>query len=469
MIAVLGGIGYRLVSLTISHHQEYAQAATQQYQNPSALLAGRGDIFFSDSRTGATTLAATNHKDGATITRVYPLGQTAAHALGFVGYRGYLRSGQYGVEASYDETLAGLLPSQRPANQGEDIVLTIDPNVQAYVEKTLDDLLDRYLSTLGTIIVEDPKTGAIIAMASSPSYNPNSYQDYPVQRYLNPAVQAVFEPGSSFKPFTMAAAVDAGVVTADTTYTDPGEVKFGNYTIMNYDKKSHGLQTMTEVLEHSLNTGVIFAQQRTGLDAFLNYVVAFGFGQKAGVDLSGEVPGSLANLYEGRPINFATAAFGQGISVTPIQLVNGISAIANNGKLMRPYIVKEIIHADGSSTPTKPQIIGSPIKDTTAHTLAQMLTAVVDKGFDRARIAGYDVAGKTGTAQIPDANGSYLENNEFIHDFVGFAPSYSPKFVILIKIDKPKGINFASNSLSPVFGDITQFLLRYYNIPPTRT
>src|SRR3989344_3664083 len=243
MVAVIlasGAVGYRLFALATTQHDYYLKTAKQQYENPSALLAGRGDIFFSDSRTGENTLAATNKKNGAVVTRTYARNTLAAQAIGFVGFRGHARIGQYGVEEFYDDVL----------KTGDDIVLTIDPNIQSYVENTLNTLLKKYSSPLGTIIVEDPKTGAILAMASSPSFDPNNYQQSPLSRYVNPAVQSVFEPGSSFKPFTMSAALDSGAVTPDTIYTDPGEVKIGNYTIYNYDKKSHGLQTMTEALEH---------------------------------------------------------------------------------------------------------------------------------------------------------------------------------------------------------------------------
>ncbi len=497
-------ICYRLYVIASQRHEYYIAQAEKQYQNPSTLLTGRGDIYFSDSRNNSLRLASSNKKEGDKIIRVYPAKISASHVLGFVGYKGLSRAGQYGIEAYYDDILTGSTQIQPVTKNttlssfkkilsifsddtiassnnsvddsknggvlknGEDIVLTIDPNVQFYVDSVLGDLLKKWSSPSGTIIVQDPKTGAIIAMSSSPSFDPNIYQKSSLDMYLNPAVQAIFEPGSSFKPFTMAAAINSGAVGPDTTYNDTGEVNFGKYTVMNHDKRASGIQTMTQVLERSLNTGVIFAQRKTGNDQFLNYVVSFGFGQKTGVDLSGEVSGNISNLFEGRPINFATASFGQGISVTPLQLINGISAIANDGKLMRPYLVKKIIHADGSETETKPKIIGSPISDRTAATIQKMLTEVVDNGFDRARISGYDVAGKTGTAQIPDASGAYGDENEFIHDFVGFAPSYDARFTILIKMDRPKGIEFASNSLTPVFADLAQFLLRYYNIPPTR-
>lgn len=192
-----------------------------------------------------------------------------------------------------------------------------------------------------------------------------------------------------------------------------------------------------------------------------------GFGQKTGIDLPGEVSGDITNLYSGRKINYLTASFGQGIAVTPIQMVNAYSAIANGGKLMRPYVVEKIIKEGGAEEITKPEVISIPISEKTSAKLKSMLVSVVNNGFDKAKINGYDIAGKTGTAQIPDGSGGYAEN-EYIHDFLGFAPAFDPKFVILIKLDKPKGITFAADSLSPTFRELTQFLLNYYKLPPTR-
>ncbi len=224
---------------------------------------------------------------------------------------------------------------------------------------------------------------------------------------------------------------------------------------------------MAQVLEKSINTGVMFVENTIGDDSFLNYVINMGLGQKTGIDLPGEVSGDITNLYSGRKINYLTASFGQGIAVTPLQLINAYSTIANGGKLMRPYIVDRIIKEGGKQIVTQPEVVGIPISEKTAIKLQSMLVSVVDNGFDKARIPGYDVAGKTGTAQIPDGSGGYSEE-EFIHNFVGFAPAYDAKFTILIKMDRPKGITFAADSLSPTFKEIAAFLLNYYNIPPSR-
>ncbi len=430
------------------------------------------------------------------IDRFYTLGATASQVLGFVGYDGRERVGQYGIEAFYDSELSGKKMTQKlfgnrtyshiwdmlafwkkdepPAtvatsvHNGGDIILSIDRDIQEMVEAKLETVIKKWSATGGIIIVQDPKSGEILALASSPSYDPNKYYDYKLGDFINPSHQVIYEPGSSFKPITMAGAIEYGAVSPDTKYTDSGQVQIGGYTIRNFDEKAYGVQTMRKVLEKSLNTGAIFAQQKMGDDPFLNNVVAFGFGQKTGIDLAWEVGGNISNLYSGRKINFATASFGQGIAVTPIQLLNAYSAIANGGKLMWPHVARQIVKSDGSIENIVPKIINSPITEKTAKLMQSMLVDVVDKGFDKARINGYHVAGKTGTAQIPDSSGGYLDNDRFIHNFVGFAPAYDARFTILIKIDKPKGIKFAADSLSPVFGDVAGYLIRYFNIPPTR-
>ncbi len=458
ILIALSAVSYRLFSLSYIQHEKYAKEAQSQQSNPALRLSRRGDISVYDISSLKTVPIATTSKVGLDVKRVYSKGPFASQVLGFVGFQGIDRVGQYGVEGYHDDALLD-----------GDIVLTIDPNIQSYVESRLNEVLRKYSSEGGTAIVQDPKTGAILAMASSPSFDPNHYSDYSLERYLNSNVQKQFEPGSSFKAITMAAALDTGSVTPDTTYTDTGVLEVGGYKIRNYNDESNGVQTMRQVLDKSLNTGAAFAQRRTGNDKFLNYVVGFGFSQKTGIDLAGEISGNISNLYQNRQVNFSTASFGQGIAVTPLQLINAYSAIANGGKLMRPYVVKEIVYADGTRKQTLPKIIGTPIREQTAGTLTAMLVDVVDHGFDQGRVSGYDVAGKTGTAQIPDkVNGGYLEDNQYIHDFVGFAPAYAPRFVILLKMVRPQGIKFASRSLSPVFSDIAEYLLRYFKIPPTR-
>ncbi len=401
--------------------------------------------------------------------RYYSEGSFLSHVIGFLGFNGDERVGQYGVESFYDSQLSGRernLSPEAKTRDGDSLVLTIDKNIQVFVENELSYLMNKWGPVSGTVIVEDPQNGALLAVAGSPSFDPNNYSQYRLENFVNKAVQEMFEPGSSFKPFTMSGAIDQKKVTPETTYFDSGEVDLAGYKIKNFNEKSYGTQTMKQVLEKSLNTGAMFAENKLGDENFLSYVINFGFGQSTGVDLAGEAAGDISNLYSKRKINFATASFGQGIAVTPLQLVNGYSALANGGKLFRPYVVKEVIKPDGSKTETKPELIGTPISEKTSSQIKAMLVGVVENGFDKAKVKGYDVAGKTGTAQIPSKKGGYSE--DFIHDIVGFAPAFSPRFVILIKMEKPKGIKFAADSLSPSLGKITSFLLNYFQIPPTR-
>ncbi len=398
--------------------------------------------------------------------RFYPAGTFLSKVIGFLGFGGTGRLGQYGIESYFEEELSG--QAQKSGTpRPDDIVLTVDRNVQTFIESALHSVLNKWSASGGSIIVQDPQTGKIIAMADEPTFDLNSYSSSPTSYYINRNVQEMFEPGSSFKPITMAMGIDLGKITPETTFTDPGVIDIAGRQIHNFDLKAHGLVTMTQVLEKSLNTGVAYVEGLVGQENFLNYGINFGFGQKTGLDLPGEVSGDVANLYSGRQVNFVTASFGQGIAVTPIQLVTAYSALANGGKLMRPYIVDRVIHEGGKEDITQPEVASIPISEKTSAKVRTMLTSVVDVGFDKARIKGYDVAGKTGTAQIADGHGGYQEG-VFIHDFLGFAPASNPKFVILIKMDKPQGITFAADSLSPTFRDIASYLLNYYNIPPTR-
>ncbi|MBI2057392.1 MAG: penicillin-binding protein 2 [Candidatus Yanofskybacteria bacterium] len=409
--------------------------------------------------------------------RIYPAGSFLSQALGFLGFSGDDRIGQYGIESFYDNRLSGDSYAdasffgkknnlQQTANRGDDIILTIDKNIQLFAEQELSYLMKKWGSVSGSIIIQNPQDGSILAMAGSPSFDPNNYGQYRLENFTNKSVQEMFEPGSSFKPITLSAALDQKKVTPETTYFDSGEVDVAGYKIKNFNEKSFGTQTMNQVLEKSLNTGAIFAEEKLGDKNFLNYAVNFGFGQTTGIDLAGESSGDISNLYSGRKINFITASFGQGIAVTPIQLVNAYSALANGGRLYRPFIVQELVKPNGEVIKTEPELIGTPISEKTSSQIKAMLVKVVENGFDKARVKGYDVAGKTGTAQIASKEGGYSE--EFVHDIVGFAPAFDPKFVVLIKLEKPKGIKFASDSLSPSLGKIVKFLLNYFQIPPTR-
>jgi len=355
-----------------------------------------------------------------------------------------------------------------PAKNGDSLVLTIDQNVQFMAEKELKGVAEKWQAESGTAIVMDPKTGKILAMASLPDFDPNEYSKVEkTEAFMNPAVQDVYEPGSVMKPITMAAGLDTGKISPETTFTDAGILKIGGYTITNAAEKSYGTCTMTKVLEKSINTGAVFVERAVGPDVFRQYVEKFGFMESTGIDLSGEVVGKTSNLKKGGPeINFATASFGQGISMTPISLISALGAIANNGKLMKPYVVEKIIHADGAEEQIEPEMKRQVISPQAASQLTSMLVSTVKNGYDKVKLSGYYVAGKTGTAEVPNLENGGYGTGKFIHTFVGWAPAYNPKFIILLKLDNPQGIRFASDSLSPVFGSLAKYLLSYYEIPP---
>jgi cell division protein FtsI (penicillin-binding protein 3)/stage V sporulation protein D (sporulation-specific penicillin-binding protein) len=264
----------------------------------------------------------------------------------------------------------------------------------------------------------------------------------------------------------MAAGINEGVITASTTYGDPGVRRFGTFSVSNFDGRSYGTQTMTQVLEKSLNTGAMFAMERVGQERFFEYIKSFGFGEPTGIDVPGELAGNISNLSLGRDVDYATASFGQGIAMTPLQIAMGMAAIANDGTLMRPYIVEKLIDDSGAEEIRRPQEVRRVISPESSETLTRMLVSAVRNGFEnRAGVKGYFVAGKTGTAQIP-LQGRRGYSDDVIHTFVGYAPAFQPRFLVLLELVKPRGNRFAANTLTPVFHTIAQFMLNYYEVPP---
>ena len=295
----------------------------------------------------------------------------------------------------------------------------------------------------------------------------NQYQkEKDLSIFLNGAAQKLFEPGSVLKPITMAAGLEMGVITPETTYTDPGSIKVGSYVIYNYHQQKYGEKTMTEVLENSDNVAMVWLSQQIGEESFYEYLKNFGFGAKTGIDLETESEGKLLELKQWRPIHLATISFGQGIAVTPIQIISSYIAIANKGEFLQPYIVDKIVEPSGKVIQREPKKIRRIIKEETAKTITEMMVSVVKKGHGKkAGVEGYQIAGKTGTAQIPDPEkAGYLEGIN-IGSFAGFAPANDPKFVMLVKIDKPKNMEWAEASAAPVFGEIAEWLLNYFEIP----
>ena len=417
--------------------------------------------------------------------RIYPEGSLAAHVLGFVGYEQTGKVGRYGIEGWHEQELAGdlgFLSSERdsigafigvgdhtfkPATDGTDIVLTIDRIVQSFIEKELADGVTRYGAERGTIIVMEPETGAIRGMATFPTFDPNYYyaiNDPAVQ--LNPAISEIFEPGSILKPLIMASAIEEEIVKPDTTMVDNGPIRVAEYLIDTYDSQHHGLQTMTQILEKSNNIGMVWVGQQLGAETMYDYLRRFGLGEKTGIQLEGETRTVLAEPDDWDVTTVATTSFGQGIALTPLQALNAINVFANRGQLVSPQIVSRTETAD-ATTIFEPQVVRQAVSPATAEQISAMMVSVIENGVAQsARVPGYYLAGKTGTAQVPDERGRYSPDRKIIA-FVGFGPVENPKFTILIKLDNPAGLSFASGTAAPMFRNLATKLLKYYQVAPS--
>jgi cell division protein FtsI/penicillin-binding protein 2 len=419
--------------------------------------------------------------------RYYPEASTAAQLLGFVGKNSEGSSeGYFGLEGYYDRQLRGReakavqihdalgrpilarMTGKVGGDDGRDLVLHIDRAVQFLVEEELKNGIERYGAQGGMIIVMDPKTGAVLSMASAPTFDQREYKDFDDGLFRNPIVSSTYEPGSTFKPLIMSSAIDAGLVTAQTKCTIcDGPVSLGGYEIRTWNNKYHPNSTMMEVIQNSDNTGMVFSAQKLGLKRVLSYLDKFGIGEMTGIDLQGEAPAILREPDSWYPIDLATASFGQGISITPMQLISAFSAIANEGKRMEPHVVDKIETGDGKVIVIPPKEIAKPISSATAKIMTEILINAVDKGESKwAKPKGYRIAGKTGTAQIP-IEGKY-DPNKTIPSFIGFAPADDPRFIMLVVLDRPTTSIYGSETAAPLFFSIAKKLLLYYGIPPTQ-
>lgn len=395
--------------------------------------------------------------------RYYPQEEFASQLIGFVDANG---NGQYGIEGYYNRLLKG------DKNQkGKDLYLTIDYTIQFKAEELLKWAKENLSISGGEIIVINPKTGEILALANFPNFNPNQYFNYNnFEIFKNGATQKLFEPGSMFKPITLAGALEEGKITPQTVYQDKGYVKIGGYTIYNFGQKTWGERTMTEVLERSINTGAIFAEQQLGHSKFLDYLNKFGFFRPTGIDLV-EVYSENKELKKGYEVNFATVSFGQGIEITPLQLITAYTAITNEGKLVKPYLVKKIVSLEEIQeiNPLNNNINESIISPKIANQLTAMLVSVVENGSGKlAKIPGYYVAGKTGTAQIPWPSLGINKkgySDETWQSFIGFAPAFNPRFIILVKLTNPQALS-SEYSAAPIFKELAKFIIDYWQIPP---
>jgi len=414
--------------------------------------------------------------------RVYPEKTLAAQLLGFVNKDG---DGQYGIEGYFNEQLKGYggeifaekdirgklfnIGQKIDPKNGSDYILTIDHNIQYQAEAVLKKAVKKYQADSGQIIIMDPKTGAIYAMVSDPTYDPNKYNEVSQEEqsvFTVAPVASAWEPGSVFKPLIMAAAINEGKVTPETEGVFSNSVTVDSYEIHTATDQAFGKETMTQVLENSDNVAMVWVSEELGKEKEFQYLKDYGFGRKTGIELDTEAEGKVLELKQWSNTQRATIAFGQGISVTPIQLIAAVSSIANGGKLMKPYIVSEVQDANGHKDTRNPQEIKQVLSADTAKKVAEMMVSVVVNGHGKkAAVSGYRVAGKTGTAQVPKPGGGYYTDRH-IGSFIGFAPADDPKFVMLVRLDQPKNVDWAESSAAPTFGEMAAWLLDYLRIPP---
>jgi cell division protein FtsI/penicillin-binding protein 2 len=414
--------------------------------------------------------------------RFYPEGDLASAVLGFVGKD---QTGLAGIESDFDIQLGGepgVVYFERDAignpipfgrlsdapSEGGDVSLTIDRYMQRRVEEELDRQIQRHSATGGTIIVMEPETGEILAMASRPSFQLsklNLQDEAQIDLFRNRAVTDVYPPGSVMKTVTMATAIDLGVVTPDTTYFDSGEALVeGGESIRNWDFSAHGTTTMTQLLQYSLNTGAVWLARATGAERFYEYQQRFGFGEPTDIGLGGEASGVLRTHHDEGwyPVDLATNSFGQGTAVTPLQMVTAVSTLVNGGQLMRPYIVKEVDGPEGHRR-YEPVVVRQAVSEETSRTLVQMMQAVVDGMPEhQGKVPGYRVGGKTGTTTFSD-------RAETIASFIGFIPADDPRFVMLIKIDAPKTSPLGGVVAAPIFAGLAPEFMAYLGVQPDNT
>ncbi|MBI2476120.1 MAG: penicillin-binding protein 2 [Candidatus Taylorbacteria bacterium] len=422
--------------------------------------------------------------------RFYPYKSLAANALGLVGYKGDVLAGRYGLESYYQDVLsrdssnlysnffAEIFSNIKKGVDAKsrfegDLESTIEPTAQAFLEEQLAAVQEKWHSKASGGIVMDPKNGEIYAMANYPTFNPNALQNEKDPAvFANPIVENVYEMGSIIKPLTMAAGLDSGTVTAESTYVDNGFLILNNSKISNFDGKGRGLVNMQAVLNESLNTGAAYVALKMGNQLFSDYFKRFGLGEETGIDLPNETPGLIDNLKSPRELEHATASFGQGIAMSPIIAVRAMSALGNGGYLVTPHLVKQIDYRVGVSKKIAYDKGLQVIKPETTEEISRMLVTVVDQALlgGSVKMKNYSIAAKTGTAQIAKEGGGGYYDDRYLHSFFGYFPAYNPKFIVFLYTVEPKGVggDFASHTLTTPFMATAKFLINYYKIPPDR-
>lgn len=418
--------------------------------------------------------------------RHYPEASMAAHLLGFVGRDEQGSSkGYFGIEGFYDRILRGRegkaiqirdalgrpilarVNSEKSfGTDGGSLVLNIDRSIQYLAEKKLKDGIERYGASGGMVGIINPKTGAVIAMAAFPSFEPKNYEVFSDEEYKNPFVSNLYEPGSTFKPLVMSGAFNEKLLKpASKCPICSGPVSIGGYEIKTWNDKYFPSSSMLEVIQHSDNIGMVYTAKTLGLDKMISYLDKFGIGKLTGIDLEGETASSLKPKDQWYEVDLATTGFGQGISITPIQLLVAFSAIANDGVIMEPQVVSSIIDNSGKTTKINPKKVASPVSSSTAKVMKEVLVNAVENGEAKwTKLEGYRIAGKTGTASIP-IEGKY-DPEKTIASFIGFAPANDPKFVMIVILDKPTSAIFGSETAAPIFFSIAKDLLSYFGVAP---
>lgn len=416
--------------------------------------------------------------------RLYSEASMAAQLIGFVGKdengkdRGY-----FGIEGYYNEQLQGregslyvirdalgntILNDIREEKKidGRSLILTIDRNVQFIAEKKLKEGMEKYQAEGASVVIMESSTGKILGMASYPRFDPQKYWEFPGEYFVNPIISSLYEPGSTFKVLVMAAAIDQGVVKANTRCNIcSGPVQIGEYSIKTWNQKYYPNSTMTEVIQHSDNIGMVFAGKKLGLSNLIKYLKKFGIGNQTRIDTQGETTGELRGEDSWYEIDASTATFGQGISITPLQLITGVNSIANKGNLVKPYVISKIITDEGKKITIQPEVKRKVISETTAKVVTYMMVNAVEKGEAKwAKLPEYKIAGKTGTAQIPVAG--HYDPNQTITSFIGFFPPDKPRITMLVLYDRPKSSIYGAETAAPTFFSIAKELINYYNIQP---
>lgn len=423
--------------------------------------------------------------------RYYPGDSMAARSIGFVGYTDQSENelhGKYGLERYYDEVLLkerevrsvnffaeifsnlGDMVYRKNKELVGDIVTTIEPTVARFLDTVITETNQKYDSKLTGAIIMNPQTGAIYAMNAVPGFDLNERGTSTIEQFKNPLVENIYEFGSTIKALTMAAGLDSGVINRHSTYYDAGSITLNGFTIKNYDGRGRGTVEMQEILNQSLNTGVTYIVQKMGNERFRNYFLNFKFGSQTGIDLPNEANGLINNLSLSGDVGYATASFGQGIAITPIAATRALAALGNGGFIVTPHLVSKIEYQDGTFKDIDYQKGEQVISAGTSEEISRMLTVVVDDalGGGKFSMPNHTIAAKTGTAQISNPNGGGYYDDRYLHSFFGYFPAFNPQFIVFMYTVEPKGVRYASETLTEPFMDIAQFLVNYYSVPPDR-